>query len=129
MSSNEVSWLDVAIPREHGGWGLTIEPVLLGLLVAWSWEGLLVGLAAFGAFLLRTPAKLAAVDARRGQWRVRSALAARIAVVELIVIVVLIVVATIAAGWRWWIPVAIAAPLVESVTGITARWRSAPRVS
>lgn len=25
----------VAIPTEHGGWSLTLEPVLLGLLVAW----------------------------------------------------------------------------------------------
>jgi hypothetical protein len=102
----------VAIPREHGGWGLTIEPVLLGLLVAWSWEGLLIGLAAFGGFLARTPAKLAGVDARRGQWRDRSRLAARIAAVELVVIVALVVVATVSAGWRWWLPVLAAGPLV-----------------
>ena len=27
----------VALPSEHGGWGLTLEPVLLGLLVNLFW--------------------------------------------------------------------------------------------
>ena len=27
-----VGWRAVAMPSEHGGWGLTLEPVLLGLL-------------------------------------------------------------------------------------------------
>ena len=50
------------MPSEHGGWGLTLEPVLLGLLVAWSGAGVALGVAAFTAFLVRTPAKLVAVD-------------------------------------------------------------------
>jgi hypothetical protein len=102
----------VAVPSEHGGWGLTLEPVLLGLLVARSWPGLAIGIAAFGAFLVRTPLKLTAVDARRSQWRDRSRLAARIATGELVLIVGLAVVATATAGWRWWVPVSIAVPLV-----------------
>ena len=32
-------WRSVAVPTEHGGWGLTFEPVLLGLIVAPSWAG------------------------------------------------------------------------------------------
>ena len=43
-------WRAVAMPSEHGGWGLTLEPVLLGLLVAWSGAGVALGIAAFSAF-------------------------------------------------------------------------------
>ncbi|MCZ7661545.1 MAG: YwiC-like family protein [Thermoleophilia bacterium] len=28
---------DVVVPTEHGGWGFTLEPMLLGLLVAPGW--------------------------------------------------------------------------------------------
>ena len=51
-------WRGVAVPTEHGGWGFTLEPILLGLLVAHSataWEisaaalGLRMDLAAPGA--------------------------------------------------------------------------------
>src|SRR6478752_5565662 len=58
-------WRAVAVPSEHGGWGLTFEPVLLGLLVAQSWAGLALGVAAVFAFLVRTPMKLVAIDRRR----------------------------------------------------------------
>ena len=40
----------VAVPSEHGGWGLTAEPVLLGLIVAPSAAGACLGAAA--CFLL-----------------------------------------------------------------------------
>lgn len=118
------SWTSVAIPREHGGWGLTLEPVLLGLLVAWSLPGLLLGVAAFGAFLVRTPLKLAAVDLRRRQWRPRSTLAARIAAAELAVIAAAMVGVVIAAGWRWALPVAVAVPLVVIEAWYDVRSRS-----
>lgn len=55
----------VALPTEHGGWGLTLEPVLLGLLLRWSGAGLCLGVAAFVAFMARTPLKVVLVDARR----------------------------------------------------------------
>lgn len=105
-------WRAVSVPREHGGWGLTLEPVLLGLLVAWSWAGLAIGLSAFGLFLVRTPTKLAIVDLRRHQWRSRSRLAARIAVLETVVVLALAGAAVGASGPRWLTPVALAAPLV-----------------
>jgi hypothetical protein len=117
-------WRSVAIPREHGGWGLTLEPVLLGLLVAWSIPGLLLGIAAFGAFLLRTPLKLAAVDARRQQWRSRSTLAARIAAVESVIIVAAVVAVVVLSGWRWALPVIVAAPLVGVEAWYDVRSRS-----
>jgi hypothetical protein len=105
-------WRTVALPTEHGGWGLTLEPVLLGLLVAPSPAGALLGLAAFLAFLVRTPLKLVVIDARRNRWLDRSRLALAVASGELAVLVGLGGAAVWAAGWSWLVPVAVAVPLV-----------------
>ena len=102
----------VAMPTEHGGWSLTAEPVLLGLLVAWSWSGLALGGAAMLAFLARTPLKLVLVDRWRGRWLARTTLAAQVAAVEIVVLVVLVAVAAMNADTRFWWPFAVAAPLV-----------------
>jgi hypothetical protein len=66
------AWRAIALPDEHGGWGLTAEPVLLGLLVAPSWAGAALAVAAFLAFLVRTPLKLVLVDRWRHRWLERS---------------------------------------------------------
>lgn len=55
----------VALPSEHGGWGFLLEPVVLGVLVAGSWAGFLLGLSALGVFLVHQPLKLALKDYRR----------------------------------------------------------------
>lgn len=114
----------VAMPTEHGGWSLTLEPVLLGLLVAWSWPGLALGLAAMLAFLARTPLKLVLVDRWRGRWLPRTALAARVASVQLLVLVALVVVASLGADARFWWPLVAAAPLVAIELWFDMRSRS-----
>ncbi len=105
-------WRAAALPSEHGGWGLTLEPVLLGLAVAWSSAGVALGLAAFLAFLVRTPLKLVAIDVRRRRWLDRSRLALRIAFAELALLAAAVAVAAIRAGWSWLVPALIAGPLV-----------------
>lgn len=105
-------WRSVAIPNEHGGWGLTLEPVLLALIVAPSLAGAVLGVAALLAFVVRTPLKLVSIDVRHHRWVDRSRLAARIAVAELVAIAFLGLAALLLAGWSWLVPVAIAAPLV-----------------
>jgi hypothetical protein len=117
-------WKAVALPAEHGGWGLTLEPVLLGLLIVRSWAGLALGVAAFAAFVVRTPAKLVMVDRRRGRWLARTTLAARIAGVELIVLVGLAVFATVIGDARWWIALMVAAPFVAVESWFDVRSRS-----
>ena len=112
------------MPIEHGGWGLTLEPVLLGLLVAWSAAGAALGIAALTAFLLRTPAKLVAVDVRRGRWLDRSRLALRIASIQLIVLGSAVAVAVARAGWTWLAPLLIAGPLVAVELSFDIRSRS-----
>ena len=118
------AWRSVVVPSEHGGWGLTLEPVLLGLLLAWSWAGLLLGVAAFVAFLVRTPLKAAAVDRRRGRWIDRSRLASRVAVGELAVLAGLVLAAGALAGWRWLVPVGLAVPFVVVEVWFDVRSRS-----
>lgn len=102
----------VAMPTEHGGWSLTLEPVLLGLLVAWSWSGLALGAAAMVAFLVRTPLKLVLVDRWRGRWLRRTTVAARVAAVELLVLAALALAAALGADARFWWPLLAALPLV-----------------
>ena len=125
-------WRSIAVPSEHGGWGLTLEPVLLGLLVAPSVAGVLLGVGALLAFLIRTPLKLVLVDLRRDRWLPRTRLAARLAAVELAALVAIAVTVTAASGWRWWIPVLVAIPLVTVQLWFDVRSRgrrTAPELS
>ena len=117
-------WRAVAVPTEHGGWGLTLEPVLLGLLIAFSWPGLAIGLAAFVAFLARTPLKLAVVDHRRQRSLPRTRLATRVAAIELGLLGLLGGAALWSAGAAWVVPVLIAIPLVAVELWFDVRSRS-----
>jgi hypothetical protein len=104
-------WSALLLPKEHGGWGLTAEPALLGLLVAWSGAGVAVAVAAFLAFLVRTPLKLVLVDRRRGRRLARTNRAVALVSLELVLLVAAVVVAIADAGasWLWaWLA---AAPL------------------
>jgi len=67
----------VVLPAEHGGWAFLGEPVLLGLLVAPSWAGALLALAALAGFLARQPLRLFLGDRRRGRRYPRTVLAER----------------------------------------------------
>jgi len=109
---SKASWKSVALPSEHGGWSLTAEPALLGLIVAWSLPGLALGLAAMVAFVARTPLKVVLVDQGRHRRLDRTRLAARIAAVELAALAALVVWAALGAEAGFWIPLAVAAPLV-----------------
>ena len=71
------NWRTVALPSEHGGWGIVLEPIALGLLVAPSVTGAFLALAVFGSFLARTPLKVVWKDLRRGERYPRTALALR----------------------------------------------------
>jgi hypothetical protein len=114
----------VALPTEHGGWSLTAEPALLGLLVAWSWSGLALGLAAMAAFVARTPLKLVLVDLFRRRWLGRTRLAAVVLAGEAVLIASLLVAADVRSDGSFWWPFAIAAPLVVLELWFDMRSRS-----
>lgn len=102
----------VALPTEHGGWSLTLEPVVLGLIVVPSASGFALGAAALVAFIARTPLKLVLIDTWRGRWMARSKLAGRVVGAEVALLVMLVVVAMVTALAPFWWPLAIAAPLI-----------------
>ncbi|MCP3976001.1 MAG: YwiC-like family protein [bacterium] len=102
----------VAIPSEHGGWSLTLEPAILGLLVAFSAAGAALTVAALLGFIARTPLKVVLVDRWRDRQLDRTQLAERILAAEILAIVALAVMAFMIAETSFWWPLAVAAPLI-----------------
>jgi len=114
----------VAIPAEHGGWALTAEPVLLGLLVAPSVAGAALGASAFLAFVARTPLRVVLVDRWRHRRLPRTDLAVRVLAVELAAIAALVLCAATRADNGWWLPLLAAGPLVTVELAFDTRSRS-----
>jgi hypothetical protein len=122
-ASTRSPWRAVVVPSEHGGFALTLEPALLGLLVAPSIAGGALAVAALLAFLVRTPLKVLLVDRRRGRSLERGRLAARVAIVELVVLGAMVAVAFARAGAEWVVPFAVALPLFGVELWFDARSR------
>jgi hypothetical protein len=114
----------VAVPTEHGGWGLTGEPILLGLLVAPSVAGLAIGLAALLAFVARTPLRVVLVDRHRHRHLERTRLAVRVLTVEILTIATLAALAVVTADAPFWWPALVVAPLVAIELWFDQRSRS-----
>jgi hypothetical protein len=99
------------LPTEHGGWAFLFEPIVLGLLVAFSWDGVLVALAAVATYLARQPLKLFASDRQRGKVYPRTLLAERaFAALALLGAAALAMAASRTRG-AIWPALAVAAPL------------------
>ncbi|MEJ5256074.1 MAG: YwiC-like family protein [Acidimicrobiales bacterium] len=114
----------VAIPTEHGGWGLTAEPVLLGLLLAPSVAGALLGAAAMVAFLVRQPLRLVLVDHHRRRTLARTQLARMVVLIEAGALGALLAAAVPLARSPFWWPALAAAPLVATELWFDMRSRS-----
>lgn len=100
----------VALPSEHGGWGFLLEPILLGLLVAASWAGALLSLAALGVFLLHQPLKITIKDRLKGQRPPRTVWAERFAVGYGLFALIPMLVLLASAPADFLIPIMLAAP-------------------
>ncbi len=102
----------MVVPTEHGGWGFTLEPVLLGALVAPGWPAVGLGIATFATFLARRPLRLGVGDLRRRRRldRTRAALSSVVVFAAIAVGGVSLTWAT-AVGAFWW-PLLIAVPMV-----------------
>ena len=110
-SSRGIRIRPIALPVEHGGWGLLFEPIVLGLLLAPSLAGLFLSVGAMGAFLARHPFKLAVGDWRRGRRIPRTALAERFAILYVCIATLGLAVAIKTAGVGFLLPLLFAAPI------------------
>ncbi len=117
-------WRSVAVPTEHGGWGLTLEPVVLGLAVTPSLSGALLGMAALTAFVARTPLRVVLVDHHRSRDLARTSLARRILAAETILLAALGAAAAVTGDPRLWLPALVAVPLVAVELSFDMRSRS-----
>jgi hypothetical protein len=106
-----VSLRPILLPNEHGGWSFLFEPIALGLLVAPSWAGGLIALAALAAFLARQPLKLFVFDRQRGRIYPRTHVAGVTFAVLALVALGAFVGAWTLARHRFWPALACAAPL------------------
>ena len=107
-----VSFKSVALPAEHGSWSLVSEPIVLGMLVAPTWTGFALVIAAFFIFLFNRPFKVYWSDYRRGRFYERTGLARRYAIIYGVVALVATIAAFVLGGWLPFVPFLLAAPLL-----------------
>jgi len=124
QSRNGVRWKSIALPAEHGGWGLLLEPIALGLIVAPSIAGLYLALAAIGFFLTRHPAALVFLNRRRRS--PRTVLAKRFALLYLTIGLASLAAAIIFTTHSFVLPLAIATPF--ALIQLTHDWTGRRRV-
>src|SRR6476620_6138057 len=67
----------IALPTEHGGWGMLLEPMVAPLAVSFSPGGVWIALMFAGAFLMRQPFKIYVLDRRGMRNEARAAVALR----------------------------------------------------
>ena len=101
----------LALPTEHGGWGLLFEPIVLGLAVRPSWGGALVAVAFLAAFLTRQPLRLALQDALRARAYPRTRWCWMFAAAYALVAALALGSAVYVAGWTIVIPLGLVVPL------------------
>ena len=114
----------VALPNEHGAWGFLLEPALLGLLLAPSWTGASLVLAALAALLAQHPLSLVLADRRRGKSYPRTVLATKFVLAYAPVAGAALVAAVLLAGGVTFLfPALIVAPLALVQLALDARNR------
>ncbi len=124
MNATNVNLRSIALPTEHGGWGFTLEPVLLGLLVAPSTAGILIGLTALAAFLAHRPLRLAFGDLWRRRPAARTPAAIAFAAGYGAVAVGCLIAAFVVTETQFWQPLAAAVPLGVVHLAYDARHRT-----
>jgi YwiC-like protein len=124
--NNQVPLRPIALPVEHGGWSLLLEPVALGLLLAPSPTGILTSVAAIGLFLARHPYKLALRDWQRGRRGRRAVLAQTFALFYLLVALLAGSLAVKTGGTAFLLPLTLAVPfaIVQLALDSVGRGRS-----
>ncbi len=114
----------VALPAEHGGWGFTLEPVLLGLLLSPGPSTLGLFLLGLFGFLARHPFKLAYQDLSRRKHYPRTNLALKIGWAYLALAVAGFALTVLTARGPFVYPLFLALPLGIYTLWMDARNRS-----
>jgi hypothetical protein len=117
------AWRSVVLPAEHGAWGFLFEPILLGLLVAFSEAGLALGIAAINVFLVQQPLKIALKDRLRGKRYPRTELAERFVALFSALALLSGILALLTARADFLAPLLIAVPLALLQVSYAARNR------
>lgn len=120
----DVRLRSIALPTEHGGWGFTIEPVLLGLIVAPSAAGVGLAVATISVFLARRPVKLVSTDLVRKRRLPRTRVALWFALGYGALAVAGISSAVAATAGPFWWPLLAAAPFATVSLRADARSRN-----
>ena len=107
-----VRWRSVALPAEHGGWGMLISPILLGFLVVPSLTAVFLALAIIASFLARTPLKIVWKDSQKGRRFARTTAAMKVLALYVSLIVVGFGGALYVGGWRPLLPLLAVLPLL-----------------
>lgn len=115
----------VAVPTEHGGWGFTLEPILLGLAVAPGPAGAGLAAAALAVFLARRPLRVLTADLRARRRLPRTATALWVlAACSAVIAGGLALAATTGAGPFWWaLAAAVPAAAVQVAADLAHRNR------
>lgn len=108
--THEVRLRPIALPVEHGGWSLLLEPAVLGLLLAPSLAGVFLSVAAIALFLARHPYKLSVKDWRMHRRGRRAVIAERFALFYLLLGMLAAGLAIKSGGITFLVPLAFAAP-------------------
>ena len=114
----------VALPTEHGGWGFTLEPLLLALFLSPGPHTLGLLLLGLFGFLARHPLKLVYQDLRRGKRYPRTQLALRVGGVYLCLALLGFLLVALAAKGPFLYPLALAFPLGAYMVYMDAQNRS-----
>ena len=123
-SSPAARWRSIALPVEHGGWGFTLEPVLLGLLVAYSAAAWELSVASIAVFLARRPLKLVLTDLVRRRWLARSKVALGFVLLYGTFAALGLAGAIVTAAAPFWQPLVVALPLAAIALYAVARSQS-----
>ncbi len=124
VSRTHIHIRSVALPSEHGGWGFLIEPILLGLLVAPTWGGFLLALAAVGVFLLHQPLKIAVKDRIKGHRPPRARWAERFVILYGLLALAPMSLLLLMTTGDFWAPILLATPFAIVQLAYDARNQS-----
>ncbi|MFW5691425.1 MAG: YwiC-like family protein [Chloroflexota bacterium] len=112
LTPRQVNLRSIALPAEHGSWGFWLEAVLLGLLLAPTFNGVLFSLAALALMLLHQPLKIALKDVIKKRQSPRRAAAVQFAALYGLVGGVLLLIVLIQSPALLLVPLALAGALI-----------------